>query len=330
MNNNINNSIRILQLFSWYLNTDSRMINQKMIEDLASTCDIDSKYAYYFLLASIFELDVEDNASDRLFSEKYLLPSINELNCEKYLNNLYYKNIHPKPRKYGNWELTYKKYFPYELFVYNEGKTLDNDIFIPSIGYFKEPFEYLTVLQNNHEWMMITPNEIETMNKSINDAFGSVVTFGLGLGYFAYMTSQKTSVKKITIVEKDLEVIKLFSNTILPLFNHRDKINIINVDAFEYIKSSEMQNYDFCFIDLWHDASDGIEMYLQFKEYESLYPKVSFKYWIEDTIIQTIKIIVYQNINTLIDKKIIKNDANFIANISNDNILEIIKMISKK
>ena len=39
--------------------------------------------------------------------------------------------------------------------------------------------------------MTITPDEIETMKEAVDQAFGNVLTFGLGLGYYAYMVSEK-------------------------------------------------------------------------------------------------------------------------------------------
>lgn len=58
------------------------------------------------------------------------------------------------------------------------------------------------VLENERIWMTITPNEIETMKEAVDKAFGNVLTFGLGLGYYAYMVSEKVNVESITVVEK--------------------------------------------------------------------------------------------------------------------------------
>ena len=43
-------------------------------------------------------------------------------------------------------------------------------------------------------------------------------------------------------------------------------------------------DYDVVFTDLWHDPSDGCELYLKMKTYEHLLPKARFLYWIEDTL----------------------------------------------
>jgi hypothetical protein len=47
------------------------------------------------------------------------------------------------------------------------------------------------LLENDRIWMTITPNEIEIMIKPVDEAFGHVLTYGLGLGYYAYMVSKK-------------------------------------------------------------------------------------------------------------------------------------------
>ena len=125
--------------------------------------------------------------------------------------------------------------------------------------------------------MLITPNEIETMERVINDSKGRVLTYGLGLGYYAYMVSLKEEVEKVTIVEKDNKVIELFNKYILPKFKNKDKITIINADALVHIKNDK-EDYDIVFIDIWHDVSDGLPLYLEFKKYEKKNTK--YYYWI--------------------------------------------------
>lgn len=44
------------------------------------------------------------------------------------------------------------------------------------------------------------------------------------------------------------------------------------------------EDYDFVFTDLWHDVSDGIDMYLKMKKYEAQNPNTVFAYWIEKSI----------------------------------------------
>lgn len=76
-------------------------------------------------------------------------------------------------------------------------------------------------MEDGQEWMAIKPNEIETMRQPIARAAGQVVAFGLGMGYYAFMVSEKPEVKTLTIVERDENVIALFREHILPQFPKR-------------------------------------------------------------------------------------------------------------
>ena len=134
--------------------------------------------------------------------------------------------------------------------------------------------------------MTITPNEIETMKEPIERAFGSVLTYGLGLGYYAFMTSEKDNVETVTIVESNRDVIDLFINHILPQFKHKDKIKIIESDAFDFAKNkTRIGQYDMVFTDLWHDVSDGMDLYIKMKQYEDKLPNAIHLYWIEKSIL---------------------------------------------
>ena len=40
------------------------------------------------------------------------------------------------------------------------------------------------------------------------------------------------------------------------------------MDAFEYIgQQMPQQKFDYAFVDLWHDVSDGLELYLKIKRW---------------------------------------------------------------
>lgn len=262
----------IMSKLSIYLNNYSDYITKEMIDNIKKEFDFNDLESFKIILTSLLEI-----------TDKELIHEFDkivfELDKNKYEDNLYYKNISFKNIKSNKWSFRYESYKPYEAFVFNDLRKI-NDKLYPCIGYFKEEYKYPAVLENNREWMLITPNEIETMEKSINEATGNVLTYGLGLGYYAYMVSMKEDVKTVTIVEKDKEIIELFNKYILPQFRFKDKIRIINMDAFEYFKKNIY--YDFVFVDIWHDPSDGIDLYLKFKSLEK--KNIKYSYWIEDTI----------------------------------------------
>lgn len=277
---------RILKLLSFYLNTHSDFIEASIIDELVSECGLSVKEAFALVLAEVCGLDLEDSLEDRLLYETYFLPMLTPLDSALYTANPYYQSIHIPAVTEKDWCFTQLTYKPYEAFVYNDLKAMSDGRILPQIGFFSTSFSYPAVLQNQREWMLITPNEIETMQPTIYEAYGKVLTYGLGLGYFAYMVAQKETVTHVTIIEKDEAVIQLFKTYILPQFDCPDKIEIICEDAFTYAEQvAPTLAYDFIFADIWHDVSDGVPHYLRFKALESLAPQRTYRYWIEPTII---------------------------------------------
>ena len=238
------------------------------------------KDVYYSKILDYWDIDeeVEDNI---YILENYIYPSINELDIDSYINNPYYKNIKIKDAKIGEYELINDKYQAFELFASDDIKVDDKFVEHTNIGFFKQDISFIALNQKGVTWMSVNPNEIKTMEKAVNNSFGDVVVFGLGLGYFPYMISLKDSVKKITIVERDKTIIKIFKEHILPQFEHKNKITIIESDAFEYIKKPV--KCDYVFVDLWHNAEDGLNLFIKFKRYEQEHNDIKFDYWLEDS-----------------------------------------------
>ncbi len=268
---------RILELLSYYLNGHECDITPSQIKNVMH-CGVDEKKAYELLLLSYLNVD------DREFIELYFGKMLHSLKEEDYTCNAYYQNITFENKKLKNWEIKKSKYKPYELFVCDDFK-YENQQMIPQLGYFNKPFYYLAVYYQKRLWMSITPNEINTMKKPIQQAYGKVLTFGLGLGYFAYMCSLKEEVQSVTIIEKDENVIALFKQYILPQFPYLDKIEIIQEDAYEFLDKKMKDNvYQYVFVDIYHDAGDGKDTYLKFKPYENRFKNTMFRYWIMETI----------------------------------------------
>lgn len=132
--------------------------------------------------------------------------------------------------------------------------------------------------------MSVTPFEIETMKNPIEKAQGSVLTLGCGMGYFAFMTSQKECVSKVTIIEKDPFVIQLFQKEILSYFPHKEKIEIVFADGIDYLQHKNIECYDLVFIDIYQTVDDGLPIYESLKKIESsLRPKQPWFYWLENS-----------------------------------------------
>lgn len=275
----------LFKKLSVFINHEADFIRPEFIESLCRDCDISKEEAYCFTLAASIDLDTEKNPCDAEIFEEYFPDMVHLLKNKDYENNPYLKNIRIPTKKLGKWELCYKTYVPYQAFVFDDPKITRDGKIIPQIGFFEKEFSYPAVLESGTEWMLITPNEINTMRAPISGAHGKVLTYGLGLGYFAYMVSEKESVSSVTIVERDKNAISLFRDIILPQMPRKDKINIICDDAFYFAETRLADSdFDFVFADIWHDPSDGVPAYKRLKATEKYLPSADFSYWIEKTL----------------------------------------------
>ena len=265
----------LLTKLSYYLNDHACSITKKQIDDVMS-CGVNIYDAYFLLLCEYLELD-------DVLKYEYLTESLYEENPIDYMKNDYYKDIHFEQKRLGKWVIKNSHYQAFELFVRDDFHYKDNKV-LPQLGFFKEKFSFPAIYENNRLWMSITPNEMNTMKDPIHKAKGHVLTFGLGLGYFAYMTSLKKEVIDVTIVEKDQEIITLFQKAILPKFKTKMKFKIIHDDAYHFVQNMDDTTYNFVFVDIYHDASDGLITYNTFKTFEKNFKKTTFTYWIEKTL----------------------------------------------
>lgn len=275
---------RIGWLIADYLNETPGAVTSSLMAELLppGTDAATEEHIYAALLSGFLGLDPDASEEDNILVRDYLLPGLRRLDAAHYRDNPYFRDIRIEERSLGAWQLTHQTYQPYELFL-RDDLILTGDLRqIPAIGYFPEAFSYPSVLQDGREWMSIKPSEIESSQPAVDGAFGRVVTFGLGLGYFAFMASRKPDVTSVTVVERDPSVIELFRECILPQFTEKDKITVIQSDAFDYLEQGmKSLKPDFVFVDIWHDIADGTRLYVRAKQFEAHFPRTRFVYWIE-------------------------------------------------
>ena len=276
---------RLTHLYSQYLSYYPDVITRDIVESLTEDGDLSREEAIAALLAELFGLSYE-NAEDRALIREYLPRSVKILDPKRYTENPYYKNIKIEDKRIGSWELKRESYKPYRGVIADDMRLLEDNIELATLGFFEEEFFFPAVLEDGNEWMTLTPVDLDTCKEAIEAAHGRVVTFGLGLGYYAYMCSEKPDVESITVVEKSPEVIRLFRQHILPQFAHPEKVVIVNEDAFLYAERiMPKEKFDLAFVDTWRDASDGLPMYEKMKALEHLSPDTQFLYWIEGFIL---------------------------------------------
>ncbi len=273
---------RFLKLLSYYLNAEDTLVKKQAVEEV-SACGVSREYAFALILAE--SLGVDTDGVDREFFNEYFLPSVKELSVEDYYADEYFSLVKFDGEKAGDAELTYMAYAPFQGFVRDDFEYFINGKVLPLIGFFPTEYRYPAIKKNGREWMTLLPNEINSQIRYVNEAFGKVLTYGLGLGYYALKVALKKEVESVTVIDIDEEVVSLFKTEILPLFpkNIAEKIKVIKADAFKFAESLKDGSFDYIYADIWHDAADGVELYKKFKSLERFCPSARYGYWIEQT-----------------------------------------------
>lgn len=292
-----NDTIKLNKLFD--RNEKNKMIADINLNILYESKNIaenfDTNISFLDNIAKYFKIDQEsyDILKQEKLNHHFIL-----LNKLDYQNNPYIKNIKLENIKENDYTFLKQNYIKNECFLFDEIQVekdyKENTLF----GYFNEDFSYISLLEKNDIWMLITPHEINTMKNAISLANGKIITYGLGLGYFAYMVSLKENVQEITIVEKDSTIISLFNQYILPQFSHPEKIHIICDDAIHFIKNSTTE-YDFAFVDLYKDVNDGLPLYIKMLHASLKHQKTNYQFWIEKSMLIMIRrcliSLIYEN-----------------------------------
>lgn len=291
----------VLGLMSRYLTVCPDFITKELIEGITGECEITLAEAYTSLLVAACGLDVENNPRDRYLSTAYLRSGIRRLDPQEYRMNPYYRQIRIPEAHFGNWKLTIEKYKPYEAFVCDEIRTDEELKEIHRSDFSIRNFHSRQSWRTGRSGWLLNLNEIETQRQPIARAAGQIVAFGLGMGYYAFMVSEKPEVKTLTIVERDENVIALFREHILPQFPKKEKIDIVRQDAFEFATNCMSDGYyDHAFVDLWHDVSDGYPLYKQMKALEKNSPNTLFSYWIEDSLLSHLRWELFHRMSDLL------------------------------
>jgi hypothetical protein len=212
--------------------------------------------------------------------------SIHQLDASLLTSNPYYQLVKPLAIKKGRWALTYMTYEPYQSLLVGDvaPQVKQHYLELTPLGYFKESLPYLVILQGDVVWMSVTPFEIQTMQPVLDLVHGSVLTFGLGLGYFAGMAAMKEQVTSVVVVERDPKAIALFMHSIYPLLPFKEKITIIQQDAFLFFKKNK-KPFNHVFVDIYHTSEDGLPIYIKMKKYEQSQKMGTWHYWLEASIL---------------------------------------------
>ncbi len=232
--------------------------------------------AYLALLTDRCGLDVQ-------LCRKYLPQMIRQHDPAVYEADAYFQAVKPAIGIKGAVDLVYERVEPMELFVADDFRVDDEGFILPQLGWFNRAFDFPAIREDGRVWMTVTPTEINTIQPAVQESRGRVLTYGLGLGYYAFHCLTKADVESVTVVEKNPAVIDVFTQHLLPFFPRQDKLHIVLADAFDYAANiMPHEAFDTVFTDLWFDVTDGIPLYKQMKALETPGPR--YLYWIEKTL----------------------------------------------
>lgn len=222
------------------------------------------------------------------------------ISSSDYMNRPYHKTI--KLDKIQSNEFTYKKewinsneLFSLSSIQFDPNKELNDSMRLVALD---EPMEVTILYQNNEVWMLDVPSEAETIDPIASKSYGSVLTFGLGIGYFPFMCMLNPKVSKITVIEKSKSVIDLFNQNLRPQFPNHIPLEIIEGDAFDYFNEITLKEYDSVFVDIWKSNDDGLVLIEKLLEsYLPEFEKVDF--WIESSCLEILPTLIFMYFDSL-------------------------------
>lgn len=273
---------RLLTLLSEYLAFTPAAIGEGDVRALAAGGRMTPDEACLSLLADRLGLNPGDPADARLIRED--LPRIlRREDPARYEADAYYRAVRPREGRLGAVELGYETLAPMELFIADDFTVDADGRILPPLAWFDRAFTFPAIRENGQVWMTVTPNEINTIRPAVAQSRGRVLTYGLGLGYYAFHCLLRSDVESVTVVEKNPAVIDAFTRWLLPCFPRQQDLHIIQADAFDYARHvMPGAGFDTVFTDLWRDVADGLPLYRRMKALESPGPR--YLYWIEKTL----------------------------------------------
>lgn len=281
---------RLTSLYAAYLSHCPEWIDKNAVAALTADGTFSEREAVAALLAEALGIDAAGSAEDRILYRDYLLPSVRILDKSDFDTDPYLQAVRVGDSALGRFAVKNEKYPAYRAAICGDMEVSADFREIVPLGFFTDTFPFLAVTEDDNEWMTLTPADTVTSREAIAAAHGKVVTYGLGLGYYAFHTAEKPTVKSVTVIEKSPDVIRLFREHLLPHFPHGEKIRVIEADAFDYAEhGAPSESYDIAFVDTWRDASDGCPMYLRMKPLEKKNTGTEFHYWIEGFLLSRLR-----------------------------------------
>jgi hypothetical protein len=129
---------------------------------------------------------------------------------------------------------------------------------IMQFGYFQEwqgLEEMEALFFDEVTWMSTARDEIDSQAPHVATAFGHVVVMGAGMGVVIYNLLSMPQVERVTLVERDPQVLELLrQSTGFEQWPGAEKLHIEIADALEYRPT---QPVDHLYVDIWATAGEA-------------------------------------------------------------------------
>ena len=154
-------------------------------------------------------------------------------------------------------------------------------MYVPRIAYNLDEFSYPAVtLTKENRTLSLDPYVMFTHADYISRATGKVLILGLNLGYVVNSVASKDNVSKVTVVESDRNLIKLYKTYVLPKIKAKDRIEVIEADVVEYLQTLNDEKYDYILNDLKSRNLD-LKDYLKIKEISHKFKHSAIEHYAE-------------------------------------------------
>jgi len=249
------------------------------------------------------------NFSDEDYNNSFY--KLEKLNAYAFQNEPYLRNVDLKEVKLNDISIKKIVYEENEFCFTNVYSQDENLLRKYSIGVFDGIVNTYGMYENDKLIATINPMEINIRANALRNVDKNVLIVGLGLGYFPYMASQKKDVNKITIIEENEDVIRIFKENILPFFENKEKIAIVHDDVTNYKKY--ISGHNFVVVDNLENNEIDQNLYKVLITYEDDFPNTKFFYSFEDCFLNDTIINIYQYFSAKLGTEDFQNYFRMIA-----------------
>lgn len=248
---------------------------------------------YAFVTTVVMDIKNEDQVVD--YCSNLFCPNVKQYRAADMCGDLFLNDVEIKNIKSGKYTLAKSMIRRDELFV--DAEPENNGLYYSelSTGYFDEPVSVPVILESDISGYSVTPLYINSVKDMFFHSEGRVLILGLGIGYSLFTAALKGTVKEITVVESDPDLISLFNENTLSQTEGAERIKIVNSDPLEFVKGVEDGEYHNIFVDLWKSDTELIK-YLEATEVMKGFKKTKVDFRLEKSFIHRLMYPVFDEI----------------------------------